>query len=93
MTILDSFSKQVQGEDYKSGYLYNAIPDGMEIVEASVLDESVLLDLLQKNEMVYPMSSKTGTLEEDKEVIVLQTISGKSLLLFVLLDETVQFCH
>jgi hypothetical protein len=52
VTILDSFSKQVHGEDYKSGYVYNAIPDGVEIVEASVLDESVLLDLLQKNEMV-----------------------------------------
>ena len=70
MTILDSFSKQVHVEDYKSGYLYNAIPDGVERVEASVLDESVLLDLLQKNEMVYPMISETGTVEEDKEIIV-----------------------
>jgi dTDP-L-rhamnose 4-epimerase len=61
VTILDSFSKQVHGEDYKSGYLYNSIPDGVEIVEASVLDESVLLDLLQKNEIVYHMISETGT--------------------------------
>ena len=35
-----------------------------------MLDESVLLDLFKKNEMVYPMISKTGTLEEDKEIIV-----------------------
>jgi hypothetical protein len=70
VTILDSFSKQVHGEDYKSGYWYNAIPDGVERAEASVLDESVLLDLLQKNEMVYPMISKKGTVEEDKEIIV-----------------------
>jgi hypothetical protein len=70
VTILDSFRKQVHGVDYKSGYLYNAIPDGVERVEASVLDESVLLDLLQKNEIVYPMISETGTVEKDKEIIV-----------------------
>ena len=61
MTILDSFIKQVHEEDYKSGYVYNAIPDEVERVEASVLDESVLLDLFKKNETVYPMISETGT--------------------------------
>jgi len=61
VTILDSFSEQVHGDNYKTGYLYNSIPNGVEIINASVLDEKVLLDLLQRHEIVVHMVSETGT--------------------------------
>lgn len=61
VTILDCFSLQVHGTDYKNGYLYKSIPAGVKIVNGSVLDEKVLLNLLQKNEIVFHLASETGT--------------------------------
>jgi hypothetical protein len=52
--------------------LYNAIPDGVERVEASVLDESVFLDLLQKkrNGISYDFRDRYGVVGQRDNIVL-----------------------
>lgn len=61
VTVLDCFSEQVHGKNYKESYLYNQIHKSVNLVYGNIHDAELLLKLLNKNEVVIHLASETGT--------------------------------
>lgn len=61
VTILDCFSEQVHGKDYKTSFLYNQINPNVNLVYGDIHNAELLLELLNKNEVVIHLASETGT--------------------------------
>jgi dTDP-L-rhamnose 4-epimerase len=61
VTVLDCFSEQVHGKDYKTSFLYNQINANVNLVYGDIHNAELLLSLLNKNEVVIHLASETGT--------------------------------
>lgn len=61
VTILDCFSEQVHGKNYKFSYLYQQIDRSIKLVIGDIHDLPLLLSLLEKNDVVIHLASETGT--------------------------------
>ncbi len=61
VTVLDCFSEQVHGKNYKESYLYKAIHESVNLVYGNINNSELLLSLLKKNEVVIHLASETGT--------------------------------
>jgi len=61
VTILDCFSEQVHGKNYKESYLYRQVQESVNLVYGNINNTELLLSLLKKNEVVIHLASETGT--------------------------------
>jgi len=61
VTIIDNFSPQIHGQDYRSSSLYQKINNEVEIVVGDVRDKEVMRELLRKTEFLIHFAAETGT--------------------------------
>lgn len=89
LVVLDSFSPQIHGVDYKKSYLYQSIKDKCKIIQGNVCSREALQEALQDVEYVIHLAAETGTGQSMYEInrYTETNILGTSNLLETILRE------
>jgi dTDP-L-rhamnose 4-epimerase len=61
VTILDSMSPQIHGEDFEQSELYQKIKNITAFVKADIMDKDIMLQLLTATDNVIHLAAETGT--------------------------------
>ncbi|MCD4669531.1 MAG: NAD-dependent epimerase/dehydratase family protein [Actinomycetia bacterium] len=66
--VLDIFSKQIHGENYKKSYLYKRIVDKCNIINGDINDRDKLIKTIYGIDCIIHMAAETGTGQSMHEV-------------------------
>lgn len=61
ITVLDSMTKQVHGENWRESYLYQEIKDKCHFMKGDVRDYTVVQEAVADNEYIIHLAAETGT--------------------------------
>lgn len=61
ITVLDSMSSQIHGENWKDSYLYNKIINKCNFILGDVRDYSVVKEVVEKQDYIIHLAAETGT--------------------------------
>lgn len=61
ITVLDSLSKQIHGENPNDSFLYKKIIDKCMFINADIRDIDAVIDAVADNEIIIHLASETGT--------------------------------
>lgn len=61
ITVLDSMTKQIHGENWKESYLYNKIKDKCNFIYGDVRDLSIMQQAIEGQEYIIHLAAETGT--------------------------------
>jgi len=61
ITIVDNYSPQIHGEDYKTSELYNKVKDHINVIVGDIRDRSIMEDLISKADVIVHLAAETGT--------------------------------
>ncbi|MEI7884113.1 MAG: NAD-dependent epimerase/dehydratase family protein [Clostridia bacterium] len=61
VVVLDNFSPQIHGDNYKDSYLYQNIKDKCKVIKGDVRDSEELKEALESIDYVVHLAAETGT--------------------------------
>ena len=61
ITVIDNFSEQIHGSDYKESALYKKIAGKVEIVNASITNKDAFVKALKGKQIIVHYAAETGT--------------------------------
>ncbi len=61
ITVIDNFSEQIHGSDYKNSALYKLIEGKVEIIHASVSDQKAMSKAMEGKNIIVHYAAETGT--------------------------------
>lgn len=61
ITVLDSMTKQIHGENWEQSYLYNKIKDKCTFIHGDVRDLSTMEKAIENQEYIIHLAAETGT--------------------------------
>ena len=61
ISVLDSMTEQIHGQDWQNSYLYKQIKDKCHFVKGSVIDIDVVLPLVRDADYIIHLAAETGT--------------------------------
>lgn len=89
LIVLDNFSEQIHGNNYKESYLYKNIKDKCKVIKGDVRNYEDLRSALEKVDYVIHLAAETGTGQSMYEINKYTDVNimGTSNLLQVILNE------
>lgn len=89
IVVLDNFSEQIHGSNYKESYLYNNIKDKVQIIKGDVRNRIDLENALEGVEYVIHLAAETGTGQSMYEINKYADVNimGTSNLIDVILNK------
>ena len=61
ITVLDSMTQQIHGEDWQDSYLFQSIKDKCHFIKGDIRNLSDISDALDENEVIVHLVAETGT--------------------------------
>lgn len=88
VVILDNFSKQIHGEDYKDSYLYKKIKNTCKIIKGDIRNKEDISGAITDVDYIFHLAAETGTGQSMYEILQYTDVNivGISNLIEVLLN-------